>query len=180
MTLLDRALDNLIAVEGGYVNDSRDAGGETRYGITVATARANGYQGDMRELPLDLAKKIYTAKYWTAPGFDRVAVISESVAGWLLDCGVNMGPETASAMLQRSLNALSQGGYPPLEVDGKCGPATVSALREYLRIRSRSGGESVLMKCVVCLRGNRYIELVENRPQNASFLFGWMANRISL
>jgi lysozyme family protein len=31
-------ITNLLAAEGGYVNDPRDSGGETNYGITVATA----------------------------------------------------------------------------------------------------------------------------------------------
>lgn len=182
MTLLDRALDNLIAVEGGYVNDSRDAGGETRYGITVATARANGYTGDMRELPLDLAKKIYTAKYWTAPGFDRVAVISESVAAECLDTGVNMGPANATMFLQRALNAFSQNGdlYPMIRVDGRCGPGTLSCLQSYLRARGRSGGEAVLLKAMNSLQGAKYIELTEQRTQNAAFTFGWFSQRVGM
>ncbi len=32
-----------------------DPGGKTRFGVTEGVARAAGFQGDMRELPLDLA-----------------------------------------------------------------------------------------------------------------------------
>jgi lysozyme family protein len=35
-------IDRLIAREGGYVDHPADRGGATRWGITVAVARANG------------------------------------------------------------------------------------------------------------------------------------------
>lgn len=182
MSLLDRALDNIIAIEGGYVNHPNDRGGPTRYGITETTARANGYQGDMREFPLEQARKIYAARYWTAPGFDRVAAISEAVAAEALDTGVNMGPANAVMFLQRSLNAFSQNGemYPMIRVDGQCGPGTLSCLQAYMRARGRSGGEAVLLKAMNCLQGAKYIELTEQRTQNASFTFGWFAQRVGM
>ena len=37
----------LFAVEGGYVNDPRDPGGETNHGITKAVAVDAGYLGAM-------------------------------------------------------------------------------------------------------------------------------------
>lgn len=36
----DKIINEIIRVEGGYVNDPRDSGGETNFGITVAVARA--------------------------------------------------------------------------------------------------------------------------------------------
>lgn len=38
----NKAFERVIQHEGGYVNDPRDAGGETKFGITIHTARANG------------------------------------------------------------------------------------------------------------------------------------------
>ncbi len=52
------AFARLIAVEGGYVNDSADSGGRTNWGITEAVARAYGYNGEMSELPRSLAAGI--------------------------------------------------------------------------------------------------------------------------
>ena len=54
-------VDEIIRIEGDFVHDPDDQGNETRFGITVATARRNGYMGDMRELPIEKAKEILSA-----------------------------------------------------------------------------------------------------------------------
>lgn len=56
---IEKYLDELIKREGGYVNNPADRGSATKYGITEAVARANGFKGNMRDLPLDVAKAIY-------------------------------------------------------------------------------------------------------------------------
>ena len=40
MTWFDQCFDKLISHEGGYVNDPRDPGGETMWGVTARVARA--------------------------------------------------------------------------------------------------------------------------------------------
>lgn len=181
-SFLDRALDHLLAVEGGYVNHKNDLGKETNFGITEAVARQNGYTGKMKDLPRGVAKDIYIRRYWTLPGFDKVAEISEPVAAELLDTGVNMGPSWATMFLQRSLNAFSKSGgdYQMLTVDGKCGPTTVNTLNAFFRVRGRAQGEAVLLKAMNSLQGCRYIELTEQRTQNSSFTYGWFAQRVSI
>src|SRR5438105_3396097 len=62
-------IDQLIDREGGYVDHPADRGGATRWGITAAVARANGYQGAIRDLPQAVAADIYERVYWQAPGF---------------------------------------------------------------------------------------------------------------
>jgi len=182
MTFLDRAIDAVLKREGGYVNHPNDRGGATRYGITEAVARQAGYTGDMKALPLETARAIYTERYWTRPGFARLAEVSEPVAAECLDTGINMGPAVATGFLQRALNAFSQNGelYPVIRVDGLCGPGTFSTLQQYMRARGRSGGEAVMLRALNSLQGARYIELTESRPQNASFTFGWFAHRVGM
>ena len=92
-------IDELIEREGGFVFHSADLGGPTRYGITQAVARANGYQGEMRHLPRAEAAAIYRLLYWDRPGFDEVAKRSPRLAGELFDTGVNMGPAVAATFL---------------------------------------------------------------------------------
>ena len=53
--------NRLIGHEGGYVNDTRDPGGETNWGITKRTAQANGYQGNMRVMTRDLLLRLLVA-----------------------------------------------------------------------------------------------------------------------
>jgi lysozyme family protein len=178
---IDQLIDELIGREGGYVNDPRDAGGETKYGITEAVARAHGYGGAMQDLPRETAAAIYKRIYWTRPGFDQVAAVSPDVAGELFDTGVNMGPAVAATFLQRALNALNENGkdYADIAVDGKLGWQTFHALQSY-RTKRGLQGFHVLLEALNVLQGCRYIELAESRPANEAFIFGWLLNRVSL
>ena len=60
----DQVFDRTIGHEGGYVNNPKDPGGETNWGITIKTARENGYIGSMRYMKRDQAKEIYRKAYW--------------------------------------------------------------------------------------------------------------------
>ncbi|HUG46624.1 MAG TPA: glycosyl hydrolase 108 family protein, partial [Sphingomicrobium sp.] len=163
-----------------YVNHPSDRGGPTNYGITEAVARAHGYQGSMRRLPREEAVAIYKRLYWLRPRFDAVEKRSRPVAAELFDTGVNMGPAVATTFLQRALSALNRErkDYPDLVPDGRIGPATLAALDSFLKIRGTSGGETVLLRALDALQGERYIRLAERRPANQAFLYGWLANRI--
>lgn len=169
---LDQIIDATIKAEGGYVNDPADSGGATNYGITEKTARANGYTGDMRSLPLETAKQIYRNEYLIKPGF---ADFPSEVAAELFDTGVNMGPATATKFLQRAINALHGSA---LAVDGKIGPATKSAVNSYLA--SRVNSASILLKALNGLQCVRYIELVEANASQRRFVNGWISQRIYL
>lgn len=172
-------IDAVIEREGGYVNHSADRGGPTKYGITEAVARANGYQGRMQDLPRMQAVGIYKTLYWTRPRFDRIGDMSPTIAAELFDTGINMGPAVAATFLQRALNALNRNGndYADIIPDGKIGPGTIGALRAFLQVRGVAG-EAVMLKALEALQGERYLRLAEGRPQNEAFVFGWLANRI--
>jgi len=68
--------------------------------------------------------------------------------------------------------------YPDLVPDGRIGPATIAALDAFLESRGKSGGETVLLRALEALQGERYLRLAEKRPANEAFLYGWLANRI--
>lgn len=148
---IEQYLEELIKREGGYVNNPADQGGATKYGITEAVARTNGFKGNMRDLPLDVAKAIYKKQYWTAPRFDQVNTISSAVAEELLDMGVNCGTGFTKPLLQRALNLLNnqeKAGWPGLTVDGIYGPMTLNALRTYLAKRGKEG-EKILWRFAI-------------------------------
>ena len=176
---IDALIDELIDREGGYVNHPADRGGPTRFGITEGVARAHGYAGAMAELPREEAAAIYRRIYWLRPQFDEVAVRSPRLAAELFDTGANMGPAVAATFLQRALTALNRNGkdYPDLVPDGRIGAGTLAALDAFLRVRG-AAGESVILRAIEALQGERYLRLAERRPANEAFLYGWLANRI--
>lgn len=178
---IEQYLEELIKREGGYVNNPADRGGATKYGITEAVARENGYKGNMKDLPLEVAKAIYKKQYWTAPRFDQVNYISSLIAEELLDTGVNCGTSFAKPLLQRALNLLNnqgKAGWSDLAVDGIYGPATLNALKTYLAKRGKEG-EKVLVRVLDIMQGQRYIEICERNPMQEQFFYGWIANRIT-
>jgi lysozyme family protein len=176
---VDELIDGLLEREGGYVNHPADRGGPTKFGITEAVARAHGYRGAMRSLPREEAAAIYRRLYWQRPRFDAVAARAPRLAAELFDTGANMGPAVAATFLQRALTALNRNGrdYPDLVPDGRVGAITLAALDAFLAVRGRQG-ETVLLRALDALQGERYLRLAERRPANEAFLYGWLANRI--
>lgn len=178
---IEQYLNELIQREGGYVNNPADRGGPTNFGITEAVARASGYKGNMKVLPLSTAKDIYKKQYWFSPRFDQVNVISAAVAEELLDTGVNCGTGFAKPLLQRTLNLLNnqgKGGWPDLVIDGIYGPATLNALKAFMTKRGKEG-EKVLVRVLNIMQGQRYIEICERNPTQEQFFYGWINNRIA-
>ena len=177
---VDQLIDGLIDREGGFVSHPADKGGPTCFGITEAVARAHGYRGAMRELPREEAAEIYRRLYWLRPRFDEAEKRSARLAAELFDTGVNMGPAVAATFLQRALTALNRNGrdYPDLVPDGRIGDVTLAALDTFFAVRGRSSGETVLVRALEALQGERYLRLAERRPANEAFLYGWLANRI--
>jgi len=152
-TNFDRAFDALLGNEGGYVNNPKDPGGETNFGITVAVARAYGYSGSMREMPLATAKAIYRTQYWPKQ-FDEMPY---AVAFQMFDGAVNSGLAQSVKWLQRAL---------AVKDDGTIGSLTMAALAKADPL-------------VVVIRYNaaRLLYLT-SLPAWATFGKGW-ANRIA-
>lgn len=111
----DQAFHQLLGHEGGYSNHPNDTGKETMWGITERVARAHGYTGHMRDLPVALAKQIYRASYWDAVRADELpAPVRYSV----FDAAVNSGVGQSVKWLQRALGVSD---------DGAMGPKTLAA-----------------------------------------------------
>lgn len=177
---IQKIIDAVLEREKGYANNPNDAGGETMWGITIATARRNGYTGAMRELTRETAVAIYMREYVVNPGFSRVAVLSMAIAEELVDSGVNCGPARPAKWLQRTLNLMNRQAklFPDLVVDGVLGPATQLALAYVLDHRGTEG-EKVILRALNCQQGAYYMEITENRAANEEFFFGWMLNRVA-
>lgn len=114
----DQAFDALLRHEGGYSDHAADPGGKTRYGVTEAVAREVGYRGEMRELPLELAKRIYRERYWDAVKADQ---LPSTVRYLVFDAAVNSGVGQAARWLQRAVK---------VKDDGVIGPMTLMAANQ--------------------------------------------------
>lgn len=109
----DLAFEKLIGHEGGYVNDARDPGGETKYGISKRAYPSE----DIKNLTLERARQIYRRDYWDAVKADNMP---DAVRMPLFDAAVNSGVKQAVKWLQTAAKA---------EPDGIIGPKTMLAVR---------------------------------------------------
>lgn len=156
MSNFEKAIDRVLAHEGGYVNDPMDRGGETNWGVTRNTATAAGYKGSMRDMTRDQAKAIYKRLYWDTIKADQMPFV---IAYQVFDAAVNHGVSAASKMIQRAVGVAD---------DGVIGTNTLRA------INSRSAQNLVLE-----FNGERirfYTAIA--KPQFDRFGKGWM-NRVA-
>lgn len=150
----DQAFDELLKHEGGYSDHAADPGGKTRYGITESVAREVGYRGDMRELSLELAKRIYKDRYWDAVRADELPASARYA---VFDAAVNSGPRQAIRWLQRAVGAKD---------DGVIGPQTLGLVRD--------ANQEKLVRVYLAER-LRFMSTLSNWP---AFSRGW-ARRIA-
>ena len=165
--------------EGGYVNHPDDPGGETNHGITLAVARAHGWMGSMKTLPLAKATEIARLEYWQRLRLDEVALISPPIAYEMFDTNLNFWAGAAVEFLQRSLNALNRGtsDYPDLLVDGRMGDASIKALASLFRVRPRDA-QLLILRCLNGLQLTDYLRQVETNERKESFFAGWVLQRV--
>lgn len=177
----DAAFARTVGIEGGYSNNPNDAGGETIWGITVAVARRHGYSGPMSDMSMQAARDIYRQDYWGLLHLDAIDPISPAIAAELFDIAVNCGQGVPIPFLQRALNAFNRQGkdYPDVTPDGLAGSATLSALQAFMAKRGPAGGERVMLAALHAQLGVRYLAIVEAKPSQEDFVFGWFANRVA-
>ena len=165
--------NHVVGEEGNYTNDPNDRGGETIFGITIADARAYGYNGPMAEMPLSIAQSIYKKNYWDALNLD--AVTNQAIAGRLFDDAVNQGVPTAARFLQEGLNLLNRNGdsWPQIAEDGIIGPATLGILNDLSAVDG-----AYLLKTLNGLQFSRYVSIILGDATQKKFFRGWI-NRLA-
>lgn len=166
----------IFAVEGGYVNDPKDPGGETNHGITLATAQAAGYTGKMKDLDVSTATNIYITNYINKPGYGDLITLSPAVGQKVVDAGVNAGTSRSSTWFQQGLNSLSRGGvdYASITVDGKVGSASISAYKGLVNKRGKIKACEMMIKLLDAQQTTHYTSLT-NLSQ---YTPGWIDARI--
>lgn len=120
--------EDIVAREGGYVNDPDDPGGPTKFGVTIHTMRALGLDvdrdgdvdtDDVRALGRDMAIDIFVEHYFQRPGIGR---LPHALQPSVFDMYVNSG-SNAVRILQRLLRDMGL----DIAVDGVIGPQTARA-----------------------------------------------------
>jgi len=94
MDAFDRFVEEIINFEGGYSDHPNDSVGKTMYGITETVARGWGYRGDMRNISVSTAKKIYRDMYWDNIRLDEID--NSTMQFIIFDTAVNMGTGTSA------------------------------------------------------------------------------------
>ncbi|MBF9047173.1 peptidoglycan-binding protein [Rhodobacterales bacterium LSUCC0031] len=157
--------EQIVAREGGYVNDPDDPGGPTKFGVTLQTMRSLGLDldadddVDARDVQLisqAQAVSIFVAHYFEAPGIGRLPVpLQPSVFDMYVNAGSN-----AVRILQRLLRDMGH----DLVIDGRIGPRTARAAHGALK-----QAPDYLVDAYGIARRNYYYSLADHRPASRKF-----------
>ncbi|WP_374426833.1 holin-associated N-acetylmuramidase [Tabrizicola sp.] len=157
--------EEIVAREGGFVNDPDDPGGATNHGVTIHTLRRLGIDvnrdtridvADVKALTRKQAIEIYLEHYYTRPG---IAALPEVLQASVFDMYVNAGGN-AVKILQRLLTDM---GY-PCDPDGAIGPQTIRAAQ-----MAYEAAPSHLADAYGIARRNYYYAIADSRPASRKF-----------
>ena len=157
--------EEIIAREGGYVNDPDDPGGATNHGVTIGTMRRLGLDldrdgrvtsADVRRLTREQAAEIFIEQYLVRT---RVAELPSVLRASVYDMYVNAGAN-AVRILQRLLRDMRI----DIVVDGVIGPQTIAAAH-----RAAEAAPNRISDAYGIARRNYYYALADARPASRKF-----------
>jgi len=111
------AISRTLGLEGGYVNNPKDPGGETNFGITWPVLRQAIALGivpagtTIANLTQELAAAIYHVLFWQRVNADEMI---DPLQFQALDFAVNSGIETAVRKLQLAAGVADDGHWGPV------------------------------------------------------------------
>jgi lysozyme family protein len=118
-----QAFEQMLASEGLFTDDERDAGnklpdgrkGSTMLGVTQFNWEQHvGHQvthDDMRKLTAADVEPLYKKKYWDVVRADE---LPSGIDYMVFDMGVNAGPGRAIKLLQTAVGVPADGGFGPV------------------------------------------------------------------
>ena len=157
LTEFNEIIEVVLHHEGGYVNDPKDPGGETNFGV----AKRSHPDVDIKNLTKESAIEIYKEHYWDK---NKVESLSEELRHIYFDMCVNQGRGRAVKILQKAANAKGA----DLKVDGGMGPKTIAAMN------------GVELDRVRAYRVKYYADLVTRKPDLEKFYFGWFRRALEV
>lgn len=199
-----RACDELLGIEGGYVNDPVDKGGATKFGISLRFLATEGNfdedgdgkadfdldmdgdidGADIRKLTVGDARYLYHRCFWKPLDAESFPA---PIGEMLFDQGVNGGMVAAKKMLQRAINQSlmearqrngSNSAPDLLKVDGALGQKSRDALIWVLRYPGM-GKDAIVLNYRSAVR-ERYRAIVARFPSQQKYLRGWLSRAAQL
>jgi lysozyme family protein len=178
MSCFDIAIQTVLKNEGGYVNDPKDAGGATKFGLSLRWLQSV-LSSELRQQGLALqydasqqvtietiqqlneadAKALYRFYWWTPFGYEKIH--AQRIATKIFDCAVNMGSTQAHRCVQRALRAVPRESLREVEEDGILGPASFASIN--------AADEAILLAAIKSEVAGFYRSL--HQPH---FLNGWL------
>lgn len=176
----DKAVTEVLVVEGVFSDHPTDPGKATKYGISTPLAREYGIT-DVRSITKEQAKNIYWHHFWLPNNCDELAErFGFALALEIFESSVNIGQRVPVRWLQNWLNLVERSGpkrlFAPLEADGKIGPKTISAIEAV--IKYRKGAYAAMYNWLNSRQYFHYYDLCYDRPNiYGDFFWGWVSKR---
>ena len=165
MPSVEEVAAQIVAREGGYVNDPDDPGGATNYGVTIGTMKSLGLDlnkdrrvdaTDVRMLTRAQAQQIFVEHYFRRP---RLSDLPPAVQASVFDMYVNAGTN-AVKILQRLVARM---GF-SATADGVIGPQTVAAAHD-----AAAAAPDHFADAYGIARRNYYYALADQRPASRKY-----------
>ncbi len=155
----------IVAREGGYVNDPDDPGGATNFGVTIHTMRRLGLDldadgdvdaADVQRLTQSQAVDIFIRHYFERP---LIAELPGGLHATVFDMYVNAGAN-AVRILQRLLCEMGH----TVAVDGALGPQSLKATHA-----AYNQAPQAMVDAYGIARRNYYFRIADRRPASRKY-----------
>lgn len=165
MQTVEEIAREIVAREGGFVDDPDDPGGATKHGVTVGTMRRLGLDldrdgdvdaDDVRRITPEQAEAIFVAHYFRRP---RIGDLPPALQASVFDMYVNAGAN-AVKILQRLLRQMGH----DVAVDGAIGPRTAAAAHA-----AAAAAPGHIADAYGIARRNYYFRLADARPASRKY-----------
>jgi len=153
---IEEIIRHTIALEGGYVNNPKDSGGETKYGISKRSYPTIV----IKNLTIEQAIDIYRHDFWDKINLSLLN--NEKVASKVFDIGVNMGTGIPVRFLQQIVKA---------KEDGILGVDTAELVN--------NGNPELIVNELRKKQLQRYADIVIRKPEQIEFFKGWINRAFS-
>lgn len=169
------AYEDMLAHEGGYVNDKDDPGGETYRGVACKIhSKWDGWtlidiMKRDRAFPSNLDKSeelqlavrnFYETNFWDKIKGDKID--NQEVAASIFDFAVNAGVRTSASLAQIVVNATT---------DGVIGPQSLGLINSF--DPNHFLAEFTIAKIA------RYVNIVKRRSSSRKYFYGWVRRALN-